>query len=71
MSTTQTDAGVTIAEAARVLSVSRATIYRMIRDGRLTRVYAFERVPLITVASLAEATARTTQDAAGHDRRSA
>lgn len=48
---------VTIDEAMTRLSVSRATIYRMIEDGRLVRVYAYGRIPLITVASIEHATA--------------
>lgn len=44
--------GATIDEAAAALSVSRATIYRMIDDSRLTRIYAFERLPLITWDSI-------------------
>lgn len=44
--------GLTISEAAKALSVSRATINRLLNAGKLTRIRASKRLVRISAASI-------------------
>jgi excisionase family DNA binding protein len=43
------DDTITITEAARRLNVSERTVYRMLKSGKLTRVYRYDSVRILSV----------------------
>lgn len=43
-----TDKTITISEAARRLNVSERTVYRMLKSGKLTRLYQYDSVRLLS-----------------------